>query len=81
MRVITDLLNCLTCIGCKLIESIIRNHIVQFFVSNGLLSNKQYAFIKGRSTVQQLFKVSDKWTEKLEYGGRIDVLFTDLESI
>jgi len=33
----------------------------------------------GRSAVQQLLKVLDDWTEKLENGGRIDVLYTDLE--
>jgi len=68
-----------TCICCKTLESIIRDHIVQFFVSNGLLSNKQYGFIKGHSTVQQLLKVLNEWTEKLENGGRIDVLYTYLE--
>ena len=69
----------LTCICCKLLESIIRDHIVQFFFSNNLFSKKQYGFIKGRSTVQQLLKVLDDWTEKLDNGGRIDVLYTDLE--
>ena len=44
-----------------------------------MFSNKQYGFIKGRSTFQQLLKVLDDWTAKLENGGRIDVLSTDLE--
>jgi len=70
-------LTCIIC--CKIRKSIIRDYIVQFFVSNGLFSNKQYGFIKGRSIVQQLLKVLDEWTEKLENGGRIDVLYTDLE--
>jgi len=48
-------------------------------VSNGLFSNKQYGFIKGRSTVQQLLKVLDEWAEKIDNGGRIDVLYTNLE--
>ena len=69
---------CLTCICCKLIESVIRDLIVEFLFSNKLFSNKQYGFIKGRSIVQ-LLKVLDNWTEKLENGGRIDVLYTDLE--
>ena len=69
----------LTCICCKLLESIIRDHIVQFFFSNNLFSNRHNGFIKGRSTVQQLLKVLDDWTEKLDNGGRIDVLYTDLE--
>jgi len=34
--------------------------MVQLFVSN-----KQYGFIKGRLTVQQLLNVLDEWTEKI----------------
>jgi len=62
------------CICCKLLESIIRDHLLQFLLRNKLFSNKQYGFIKGRSTVQQLLKVLDDLTEKLEYGGHIEVL-------
>ena len=60
-------------------ESIISDNIKDHFIVNGLFSNKQYGFIKGRSTVLQLLKVLDKWTECLETGGQIDVIYTDLE--
>jgi hypothetical protein len=69
----------LTCICCKLMESIIRDHIMDYFYNNKLLSNKQFGFIKGRSTVTQLLIVLDKWTEYLEMGGQIDVIYTDFE--
>jgi len=69
----------LTCICCKILESIIRDHLFDYFISNNLLSNKQYGFIKGRSTTLQLLKVLDEWSEMLEHGGQIDVLYTDLE--
>ena len=36
-------------------------------------------FIKGRLTILQLFNVLDNWTESLESGGQIDVLYTDFE--
>ena len=36
-------------------------------------------FIKGRSTSLQLLQILDKWTELLENGGQIDVIYTDLE--
>lgn len=49
------------------------------FLKNNLFFNKQYGFIKGRSTVSQLLKIMDKWTELLETGGQIDVIYTDLE--
>ena len=46
---------------------------------NKLLSNKQYRFVHGRSTMLQLLNMLDKWTEELESGGQIDVIYTDYE--
>ena len=46
---------------------------------NNLFSDRQYGFLKGRSTVSQLQKILDKWTDYLENGGQIDALYTDLE--
>ena len=69
----------LTSIVCKIMESIIRDKIMDYFMTNELFSNKQFGFIKGRSTTLQLLKVLDSWTEYLESGGQIDVIYTDLE--
>ena len=52
----------LTCIACKIFEQIIRDHIFDFLKGNNLLSEKQYGFISGRSTVLQLLTVLEKWT-------------------
>jgi len=60
-------------------ESIIRQSITDHFIDNNAFSNKQFGFIKGRSTVIQLLIVMDMWTESLESGGLIDVVYTDLE--
>jgi len=49
------------------------------FRANMLFSSKQFGFIKGRSTTPQLLQILDKWTECLEHGGQIDVIYTDLE--
>ena len=49
------------------------------FKINNLFSNKQFGFIKGRSTTLQLLQILDRWTELLENGGQIDVVYTDLE--
>jgi hypothetical protein len=35
--------------------------------------------MEGRSTVLQLLKILDKWTEASEKGGKIDVMYTDFE--
>jgi len=64
---------------CKLFESIIRDNIVQHFITNKLFSSKQFDFIKGRFTVTQLLEILGKLTDRLESGGQIDVIYTDLE--
>jgi len=69
----------LTCIVSKVMESIVRDSIMEHFVKNNLFTCKQFGFIKGRSTVLQLLKVLDNWTKSLEMGGHIDVIYTDLE--
>ena len=50
-------------------------------MANKFFSSKQFGFIKGRSTTLQLglLQILDIWTECLEQGGQIDVVYTDLE--
>ena len=62
----------LTNVVCKVLESIIRENIVEHMKSNKLFSDKQFGFISGRSTVLQLIRVIDNWTEILDEG-RIEV--------
>ena len=65
----------LTSIAGKLLEQIIRDTVTEHMKDNDQLSDKQFGFIKGRSTVLQLLKVLDSWTETLENGGCIDVVY------
>ena len=41
----------LTSIVCKLMESLVKEVVLQHMILNHLLSEKQYGFISGRSTV------------------------------
>ena len=67
----------LTCISCKIIESIIRDHIITFMKDKKLFSNTQFGFISGRSTTYQLLIAIDKWTEILDRDGKIDAIYFD----
>ena len=69
----------LTSIVVKLFESIVRDRLMQYFLTNHLFSDKQFGFIKGRSTTLQLLNILDDWSRKLEIGGQVDVVYTDLE--
>ena len=52
----------ITSIVCRVLERIIRNFIVEFLVSNNLLSDFQFGIVKGRSTTLQLLNVLNGWT-------------------
>ena len=67
----------LTCIICKIMESIIRDFVIDHMKANNLFSDRQFGFINGRSTVLQLLHVIDLWTEILDEGGDIDVIYCD----
>ena len=60
-------------------EGIIKDHITAYFSEHKLFNVSQYGFIRGRSTTSQLLKMVDDWTDLLEQGGQIDVVYTDLE--
>ena len=67
----------LTSIVCKLLESFIRDEIMKHMKTNNLFSDKQFGFITGRSTMLQLLKVMDIWTEILDQGGSLDAIYCD----
>jgi len=67
----------LTCILCKLLETFVKDHIVDHMKKNLLFSPKQFGFISGRSTTLQLLYVLDKWTEMLDNGGNLDCVYLD----
>jgi len=62
-----------------MLESLIRDHIMSYLLENDLLSNRQYGFIKERSTMLKLLQMLGKWTEYLEGGGQIDTIYSDFE--
>ena len=69
----------LTSVVCKVMEKIIRNHIVKFMTINNHFTKKQYGFMAGRSTALQLLKVIDEWTEAIDNGCGIDCIYMDYQ--
>ena len=68
----------LTSVVCKLFESLLRKQLINHLQSNDLLSVHQHGFISGRSCTTNLLEVLDEWTQVLEEGGSIDVVYMDL---
>ena len=69
----------LTSIACKIMESIVRNYLMNHLISNNLLSPKQFGFISGRSVQLQLLLLMDHWTKVLDEGNHIDVVYMDFK--
>ena len=67
----------LTCIICKVMESIIRDNVIKHMKDNNLFSPKQFGFIEGRSTVLQLLHVLHIWCDILDQGGVLDAIYCD----
>ena len=66
----------LTSVICKMLEAIIKNHILHHLESNSLLSDHQYGFRPGRYCKLQLLRIM---TLCLDERKPIDILY--LESI
>ena len=67
----------LTSIVCKVLESIIRDSVIKHMNDNCLFSDQQFGFLSRRSTVLQLIRVLDIWSEIIDQGGSLDVIYMD----
>lgn len=67
----------LTSVPCKIMESIIRDHIKEHMKNNKLFSPKQFGFIEGRSTSLQLLVTLEEWTKILDEGGSVGAVYMD----
>ena len=67
----------LTCILCKVMESIIRNQIVVHCDSNKLISDAQHGFRSNYSTFTNLFEIMNGITLALDNKDNIDLICID----
>ena len=67
----------LTSIICKVMETIVRNHVMDHLTKNNMLSEYQHGFVKGRSCSTQLLQCLDKWTEMLDNSLPVDIIYLD----
>ena len=62
---------------CKVLESIIRDKIVEHLESNNLLNEAQHGFRKGRSCLTNILETLEQWTKILDEGDGVDVAYLD----
>ncbi|MEW8548554.1 MAG: reverse transcriptase family protein [Candidatus Thiodiazotropha sp.] len=67
----------LTSIPCKILESIIRDEMLDHLESNKLLSDNQHGFTSHRSCLTNLLETLEEITSQLDNGEGIDIVFLD----
>ena len=67
----------LTCILCKITESVIRDSLVEHFTKNNLISNSQHVFLAKKSCLINLLQYLKKVYEFIYQGYSVDVVYLD----
>jgi hypothetical protein len=62
----------------KLMESCVKEGMLQFLLENELLSPHQHGFLPKRSTVTQLLESLAEWMDCMEESNFTDVIYIDL---
>ncbi len=68
---------CLTAIVCKVMESLLRDAIMEHLNSSGFLSNYQHGFVPGRSCATQLLETLETWTATIDEGYSTDCIYLE----
>ena len=67
----------LTSAICKVMEAVMKDKIMTHLECNDLLSPHQHGFRSGRSCTTQLLEALDLWTQAIEGGQSMDVIYLD----
>ena len=69
----------LTAVTCKVLESLIRDQLLQHLIDCHLLSENQHGFRPRRSCNTQLVEVLEDWTKALENHDTLDIMYLDFK--
>ena len=67
----------LTCVSCKVLESILKDDIMAHLDHNQLIKKSQHGFMKGKSCATNLLEFLDKITEDTDKEISTDVIYLD----
>ena len=68
----------LTCTMCKLMESTIKDQLVDYLNTNNLISKHQHAFLSNHSTLTNLLECTHDWQVSLNSHRSTDIAYIDL---
>ena len=64
---------------CKLFETIIRDHMMDFLVKHKLTNPSQHGFLKARSRLTNLLCLFEEITKWVDEGSPVDVIYLDFQ--
>jgi hypothetical protein len=67
----------LTCVMCKLMESIVKDQLMSYLLSHKLISKHQHAFVVKHSTATNLLECANDWSAAIHAKQYIDVVYID----
>ena len=69
----------LTLVICKLLETIIRDHLMDFLIKHKLINSSQHGFLKARSCLTNLLCFLEEITKWVDDGSPVDVIYLDFQ--
>jgi len=67
----------LTSVPCKIMESIIKDHVMSHLLTNNLIEDSQHGFMPGRSCSTNLVEFMDFVTRIVDGGDPVDIFYLD----
>ena len=69
----------LTSVICKLLEMLIKDHMVDFLVKHKLLNSSQHGFLKARSCLTNMLCFLEEITKWIDVGSPVDIIYLDFQ--
>ena len=69
----------LTSVICKLLERLIKDHMVEFLVTHKLLNSSQHGFLKARTCLTNMLCFLDEITKWIDVGSPVDIINLDFQ--
>ena len=69
----------LTSVICKLLETIIRDHMTDFLIKHKLINPSQHGFLKAKSCLTNLLCFLEEITKWVDGGSPVDVIYLDFQ--
>ena len=69
----------LTSVICKLLETIIRDHMMDFLLKHKLINHSQHGFLKARSCLTNVLCFFEEITKWVDEGSPVDIIYLDFQ--